>query len=167
MPPAQETQGRTEQYIGSWLKGRKRESVVLATKVRCAVPCCAGQLSGGATQRGPGDAVPVRCRVRPGAVQCPHPCPRHTSAERCSPWCPPRTGQRLRAAELAARRRQVSPRRCGCARSGRWSPSMPHGRQSCAAAAGLVGRELTRLLAWLLSMQLPWLGPVQRTFRRR
>lgn len=40
VPPAQETQGRTEQYIGSWLKGRKRDSVVLATKVRCgcAVP---------------------------------------------------------------------------------------------------------------------------------
>jgi aryl-alcohol dehydrogenase-like predicted oxidoreductase len=33
VPPAQETQGRTEQYIGSWLKGRKRDSVVLATKV--------------------------------------------------------------------------------------------------------------------------------------
>lgn len=37
VPPAQETQGRTEQYIGSWLKGRKRDSVVLATKVCCCV----------------------------------------------------------------------------------------------------------------------------------
>lgn len=35
IPPAQETQGLTEKYIGSWLKagGAKREDVVLATKV--------------------------------------------------------------------------------------------------------------------------------------
>jgi aryl-alcohol dehydrogenase-like predicted oxidoreductase len=36
VPPAKETQGRTDLYIGSWLKtGRvKREDVVIATKVR-------------------------------------------------------------------------------------------------------------------------------------
>jgi aryl-alcohol dehydrogenase-like predicted oxidoreductase len=35
VPPAKETQGRTDLYIGSWLKtGRvKREDIVLATKV--------------------------------------------------------------------------------------------------------------------------------------
>lgn len=34
VPPMQETQGRTEQYIGSWLKARKnRDKVVLASKV--------------------------------------------------------------------------------------------------------------------------------------
>jgi aryl-alcohol dehydrogenase-like predicted oxidoreductase len=35
VPPVKETQGRTDQYIGSWLKtGRiKREDVVIATKV--------------------------------------------------------------------------------------------------------------------------------------
>lgn len=35
VPPAAETQGLTERYIGSWLKGsgRRREDVVLASKV--------------------------------------------------------------------------------------------------------------------------------------
>jgi len=35
VPPTKETQGRTDLYIGSWLKtGRvKREDIVLATKV--------------------------------------------------------------------------------------------------------------------------------------
>lgn len=34
VPPSAETQGRTEQYIGNWLKGRKREDVVIASKLR-------------------------------------------------------------------------------------------------------------------------------------
>jgi len=33
VPPKAETQGRTEQFIGSWLKQGKRDKVVLATKV--------------------------------------------------------------------------------------------------------------------------------------
>ena len=33
MPPKQELQGRTDQYIGSWLAGRKRQDVILASKV--------------------------------------------------------------------------------------------------------------------------------------
>lgn len=34
VPPKAETQGRTEQYIGSWFKqSGKREQVILATKV--------------------------------------------------------------------------------------------------------------------------------------
>jgi len=33
VPTKQETQGRTDQYIGTWLKHRKREDIVLATKV--------------------------------------------------------------------------------------------------------------------------------------
>lgn len=33
VPPTQETQGKTDEYIGSWLKQRRREDVVLATKV--------------------------------------------------------------------------------------------------------------------------------------
>lgn len=37
VPPGEKTQGRTEQYIGNWMQKRKREDVVLATKVRiCA-----------------------------------------------------------------------------------------------------------------------------------
>lgn len=41
VPPAAETQGLTERYIGSWLKagGAKREDVVLATKVLGAWAC--------------------------------------------------------------------------------------------------------------------------------
>lgn len=35
VPTEAETQGRTDKYIGTWLKSRKRDSVVLATKVRC------------------------------------------------------------------------------------------------------------------------------------
>jgi Aldo/keto reductase family len=35
VPPAADIQGRTEQYIGTWMKNRKREDVVLASKVRC------------------------------------------------------------------------------------------------------------------------------------
>lgn len=34
VPPARETQGLTDKYISSWLKNRKREDIVLATKVR-------------------------------------------------------------------------------------------------------------------------------------
>ncbi|MFO7582978.1 aldo/keto reductase [Guyparkeria sp.] len=33
VPPRAETQGRTEAYIGSWLKERRREDLVIATKV--------------------------------------------------------------------------------------------------------------------------------------
>eukprot|EP00887_Chlorella_sp_A99_P005481 scaffold1.g5481.t1 len=33
IPPSAETQGRTEQYIGTWLQQRRREDVILATKV--------------------------------------------------------------------------------------------------------------------------------------
>jgi aryl-alcohol dehydrogenase-like predicted oxidoreductase len=33
VPSEAETQGRTERYIGSWLKGRSRDGVVVATKV--------------------------------------------------------------------------------------------------------------------------------------
>jgi aryl-alcohol dehydrogenase-like predicted oxidoreductase len=33
VPPTAETQGRTDRYIGSWLAGRRREDVVLASKV--------------------------------------------------------------------------------------------------------------------------------------
>lgn len=33
MPPARETQGLTDKYISSWMKNRKREDIVLATKV--------------------------------------------------------------------------------------------------------------------------------------
>src|SRR5690606_9345522 len=34
VPPGQETHGRTEQFIGTWLKQRKdRDRIVLATKV--------------------------------------------------------------------------------------------------------------------------------------
>ena len=33
VPTEAATQGRTDQYIGTWLKGRKREDVVLASKV--------------------------------------------------------------------------------------------------------------------------------------
>ena len=31
-----ETQGKTDQYISTWLKQQKREDIVLATKVRCS-----------------------------------------------------------------------------------------------------------------------------------
>jgi hypothetical protein len=34
VPPARETQGLTDKYISTWLKNRKREDIVLATKVR-------------------------------------------------------------------------------------------------------------------------------------
>ncbi|GAB4817654.1 hypothetical protein N2152v2_004700 [Parachlorella kessleri] len=33
VPTKQETQGKTERYIGSWLKGRRRQDIVVATKV--------------------------------------------------------------------------------------------------------------------------------------
>eukprot|EP00775_Hariotina_reticulata_P004116 gene4116-4362_t len=33
VPPAKETQGLTDKYIATWLKGKKRDSLVLATKV--------------------------------------------------------------------------------------------------------------------------------------
>ena len=33
VPTEASTQGSTDRYIGSWLKGRKRDSVVLASKV--------------------------------------------------------------------------------------------------------------------------------------
>ena len=33
VPPKKELQGRTDQYIGSWLAGRKRQDVILASKV--------------------------------------------------------------------------------------------------------------------------------------
>lgn len=36
MPPNKEQQGRTDRYIGSWLAGRKREDVILASKV-CSI----------------------------------------------------------------------------------------------------------------------------------
>ena len=33
VPPKKELQGRTDKYIGSWLAGRTRQDVVLASKV--------------------------------------------------------------------------------------------------------------------------------------
>ena len=33
VPPKAESQGLTEKYIGNWLKGRKRDDVVVASKV--------------------------------------------------------------------------------------------------------------------------------------
>jgi aryl-alcohol dehydrogenase-like predicted oxidoreductase len=33
VPPTKETQGLTDKYIGSWMKNKKREDIVLATKV--------------------------------------------------------------------------------------------------------------------------------------
>ncbi|KAK9844071.1 hypothetical protein WJX81_003751 [Elliptochloris bilobata] len=33
VPPSAETQGRTDRYIGSWLKTRKRDDIIIATKV--------------------------------------------------------------------------------------------------------------------------------------
>ena len=33
VPPGESTQGRTERYIGNWMQKRKREDIVLATKV--------------------------------------------------------------------------------------------------------------------------------------
>ncbi|XP_002984321.2 uncharacterized protein LOC9645070 [Selaginella moellendorffii] len=33
VPPAKETQGRTDRYIGSWLKNQSRDKVIIATKV--------------------------------------------------------------------------------------------------------------------------------------
>jgi aryl-alcohol dehydrogenase-like predicted oxidoreductase len=33
IPPARETQGLTDKYIGTWLKHQKRDGIVLATKV--------------------------------------------------------------------------------------------------------------------------------------
>lgn len=33
VPPTRETQGLTDQYISTWLKNRKRDDIVLATKV--------------------------------------------------------------------------------------------------------------------------------------
>ena len=33
VPPFKETQGKTEQYIGSWLKNQARDKIILATKV--------------------------------------------------------------------------------------------------------------------------------------
>ena len=32
VPPTKEQQGRTDKYIGTWLTGRKREDVVVASK---------------------------------------------------------------------------------------------------------------------------------------
>jgi aryl-alcohol dehydrogenase-like predicted oxidoreductase len=52
VPPNPETQGRTESYIGSWLKARgKRDDLVLATKVS-----------------GPGRANPGTAHIRPAPV---------------------------------------------------------------------------------------------------
>ena len=34
VPPAAETKGLTDTYIGTWMKNRKREDIILATKVR-------------------------------------------------------------------------------------------------------------------------------------
>lgn len=97
VPPAQETQGRTEQYIGSWLKGRKRDSVVLATKVCSCVE---------------GVARPRPCGQQPLLLPaascrgCLCAIARHPLA---SSHC---AGQRLWAAELAAGWRQVPACRC-------------------------------------------------------
>ena len=40
VPTEAETQGRTDQYIGSWMKGRKRDDIVLASKVGVYVCVC-------------------------------------------------------------------------------------------------------------------------------
>jgi aryl-alcohol dehydrogenase-like predicted oxidoreductase len=41
VPPSAETQGLTEKYIGSWMKAanRRREDIVLATKVGARMVC--------------------------------------------------------------------------------------------------------------------------------
>ena len=40
VPTEAETQGRTDQYIGSWMKGRKRDDIVLASKGGVYVCVC-------------------------------------------------------------------------------------------------------------------------------
>jgi aryl-alcohol dehydrogenase-like predicted oxidoreductase len=53
VPPNPETQGRTESYIGTWLKARgKRDDLVIATKVS-----------------GPGSGNPGTAHIRPAPVQ--------------------------------------------------------------------------------------------------
>jgi aryl-alcohol dehydrogenase-like predicted oxidoreductase len=37
VPPTKETQGLTDKYIGSWMKNKRREDIVLATKVGVAI----------------------------------------------------------------------------------------------------------------------------------
>ena len=39
VPPAEDTQGHTDRFIGSWLPERKREDIILATKVRLRPHC--------------------------------------------------------------------------------------------------------------------------------
>ena len=49
VPTEASTQGSTDQYIGSWLKGRKRDSVVLASKVNGGkgTRWCSSKVGGG------------------------------------------------------------------------------------------------------------------------
>lgn len=62
MPPAKETQGRTEQYVGSWLKGRRREDVILATKV-----------GGAGARRGEAGSSRAAAARRVQVLHCPKP----------------------------------------------------------------------------------------------
>ncbi len=47
VPPRAETQGRTESYIGSWLKDRRREDLIIASKVTGAGRASLDYLRGG------------------------------------------------------------------------------------------------------------------------
>lgn len=49
VPPAEDTQGNTDRYIASWLPTRKRDDVIIATKVRVLLRalCLAGRLRAG------------------------------------------------------------------------------------------------------------------------
>jgi aryl-alcohol dehydrogenase-like predicted oxidoreductase len=40
VPPAAETKGLTDTYIGTWMKNRKREDIILATKVSHPMATC-------------------------------------------------------------------------------------------------------------------------------
>lgn len=44
VPPAEDTQGHTDRYIGSWLPARRRDDVILATKVLPRQDCSAAEL---------------------------------------------------------------------------------------------------------------------------
>lgn len=101
VPPAKETQGLTDRYIGSWLKtGRvKREDVVIATKVRGggASPPCGTAANTHALRWQQGPLQPARRSFGqlPFAARSLHPL-----RARQPPPCPPAAGQRLQRAKL-------------------------------------------------------------------
>ncbi|MFN2381293.1 MAG: aldo/keto reductase [Guyparkeria sp.] len=47
VPPRAETQGRTESYVGSWLRGQRRDELVIATKITGAGRSSLNHLRGG------------------------------------------------------------------------------------------------------------------------